>query len=35
MQRNWIGRSYGVEFVLPYAPETAARMSRTAQIKGQ
>jgi leucyl-tRNA synthetase len=26
MQRNWIGRSYGVEFVLPYAPETAARM---------
>jgi len=27
MQRNWIGRSYGVEFVLPYAPETAARMA--------
>jgi len=27
MQRNWIGRSYGVEFVLPYAPETAARMN--------
>ncbi len=26
MQRNWIGRSEGVEFVLPYAPETAARM---------
>jgi leucyl-tRNA synthetase len=26
MQRNWIGRSQGVEFVLPYAPETAARM---------
>jgi leucyl-tRNA synthetase len=26
MQRNWIGRSYGVEFVLPYAPETAKRM---------
>ncbi len=26
MQRNWIGRSYGVEFTLPYAPETAARM---------
>ena len=26
MQRNWIGRSYGVEFVLPYAPETTARM---------
>src|SRR6187455_1296181 len=26
MQRNWIGRSYGVEFVLPYAPDTAARM---------
>jgi leucyl-tRNA synthetase len=27
MQRNWIGRSEGVEFTLPYAPETAARMS--------
>ncbi len=26
MQRNWIGRSEGVEFTLPYAPETAARM---------
>ncbi len=26
MQRNWIGRSYGVEFTLPYAPEAAARM---------
>ena len=26
MQRNWIGRSYGVEFTLPYAPETAKRM---------
>ncbi len=26
MQRNWIGRSYGVEFTLPYAPQTAARM---------
>jgi leucyl-tRNA synthetase len=26
MQRNWIGRSEGVEFILPYAPETAARM---------
>jgi len=26
MQRNWIGRSYGVEFVLPYAPDTRARM---------
>jgi leucyl-tRNA synthetase len=26
MQRNWIGRSEGVEFVLPYAPETAKRM---------
>ena len=26
MQRNWIGRSAGVEFTLPYAPETAARM---------
>jgi len=27
MQRNWIGRSFGVEFTLPYAPETAARMA--------
>jgi leucyl-tRNA synthetase len=27
MQRNWIGRSYGVEFVLPYAPQTARRMN--------
>jgi len=27
MQRNWIGRSEGVEFILPYAPETAARMN--------
>ena len=27
MQRNWIGRSYGVEFTLPYAPETAQRMN--------
>ncbi|MGH8688771.1 MAG: class I tRNA ligase family protein, partial [Burkholderiales bacterium] len=27
MQRNWIGRSYGVEFTLPYAPETARRMN--------
>jgi leucyl-tRNA synthetase len=26
MQRNWIGRSEGVEFTLPYAPETAKRM---------
>jgi leucyl-tRNA synthetase len=26
MQRNWIGRSSGVEFTLPYAPETATRM---------
>jgi leucyl-tRNA synthetase len=26
MQRNWIGRSDGVEFTLPYAPETATRM---------
>jgi len=26
MQRNWIGRSSGVEFTLPYAPDTAARM---------
>ena len=26
MQRNWIGRSYGVEFTLPYSPETAGRM---------
>jgi leucyl-tRNA synthetase len=27
MQRNWIGRSYGVEFTLPYAEETARRMA--------
>jgi leucyl-tRNA synthetase len=27
MQRNWIGRSQGVEFTLPYAPETAKRMA--------
>jgi leucyl-tRNA synthetase len=27
MQRNWIGRSEGVEFTLPYAPETAKRMN--------
>ena len=27
MQRNWIGRSYGVEFTLPYDPETARRMA--------
>jgi leucyl-tRNA synthetase len=27
MQRNWIGRSEGVEFVLPYAAETAKRMN--------
>ncbi len=27
MQRNWIGRSEGVEFTLPYAPETARRMA--------
>jgi leucyl-tRNA synthetase len=27
MQRNWIGRSRGVEFTLPYAPETAKRMA--------
>jgi len=26
MQRNWIGRSHGVEFTLPYATDTAARM---------
>jgi len=26
MQRNWIGRSRGVEFTLPYAQETARRM---------
>ncbi|HWH41908.1 MAG TPA: leucine--tRNA ligase [Usitatibacter sp.] len=26
MQRNWIGRSEGIEFTLPYAPETARRM---------
>jgi len=27
MQRNWIGRSFGVEFTLPYAEETARRMA--------
>ena len=27
MQRNWIGRSHGVEFILPYAAETARRMN--------
>jgi leucyl-tRNA synthetase len=27
MQRNWIGRSAGVEFTLPYAAETAKRMA--------
>jgi leucyl-tRNA synthetase len=27
MQRNWIGRSEGVEFTLPYAQETARRMN--------
>jgi leucyl-tRNA synthetase len=27
MQRNWIGRSEGVEFTLPYAEETARRMA--------
>jgi leucyl-tRNA synthetase len=27
MQRNWIGRSYGVEFTLPYSKETARRMA--------
>ncbi|APV49004.1 leucine--tRNA ligase [Betaproteobacteria bacterium GR16-43] len=27
MQRNWIGRSAGVEFTLPYAEETARRMN--------
>jgi leucyl-tRNA synthetase len=26
MQRNWIGRSDGVEFILPYDAETARRM---------
>ncbi|MGZ5649727.1 MAG: leucine--tRNA ligase [Usitatibacter sp.] len=26
MQRNWIGRSEGVEFTLPYDPATAKRM---------
>jgi leucyl-tRNA synthetase len=26
MQRNWIGRSEGVEFTLPYDPVTAGRM---------
>jgi leucyl-tRNA synthetase len=27
MQRNWIGRSHGVEFVLPYDAETKRRMA--------
>jgi leucyl-tRNA synthetase len=27
MQRNWIGRSHGVEFTLPYDDETARRMN--------
>ena len=27
MQRNWIGRSEGVEFILPYEAETARRMA--------
>ena len=27
MQRNWIGRSEGVEFILPYDAETARRMA--------
>src|SRR5258706_548847 len=27
MQRNWIGRSEGIEFVLPYDAETARRMN--------
>jgi leucyl-tRNA synthetase len=27
MQRNWIGRSTGVEFTLPYDPETSKRMA--------
>ena len=27
MQRNWIGRSEGVEFTLPYEAETARRMA--------
>ncbi len=26
MQRNWIGRSYGVEFTMPFDGETARRM---------
>src|SRR5688572_19269418 len=34
MQRNWIGRSSGVEFVLPYAPETARRMSGDGSAQG-
>src|SRR5258708_5841446 len=34
MQRNWIGRSEGVEFVLPYAPETARRMDDGGTLNG-
>src|SRR5205809_2098553 len=34
MQRNWIGRSEGVEFTLPYAPGTARRMADNHQGLG-
>jgi len=33
MQRNWIGRSAGVEFTLPYAQETARRMGNGRGLK--
>jgi leucyl-tRNA synthetase len=33
MQRNWIGRSEGVEFTLPYDPETTRRMGTPKGLK--
>jgi leucyl-tRNA synthetase len=33
MQRNWIGRSEGVEFTLPYDAETAKRMQGSKGLK--
>jgi len=34
MQRNWIGRSEGVEFTLPYDAETARRMNDGGMLNG-
>jgi leucyl-tRNA synthetase len=34
MQRNWIGRSYGVEFTLPYDDVTARRMNDGGMLNG-